>query len=66
MQQPYHRKHQLEIRRAMQSPPGGRAFLILKAVVDVTERAAVVALDQRWIRFPVSFRQFKWQQFGKA
>jgi hypothetical protein len=50
----------------MQSPPGGKAFSILKAVMHVTERAGVVALDQRWLRFPVSFRQLKWQQFEKA
>ena len=37
-QQPHHRKHQPEIRQAMQPPSEGRAFLILKAVVDVTGR----------------------------
>jgi hypothetical protein len=50
----------------MQPPPEGRAFSILKVVMDVMERAAMAALDQRWLIFPVSFRQSKWQQFGKA
>ena len=50
----------------MQPPPEGRAFLILKAVVDVTERAGVAALGRRWLIFPVSIRQLKWQQFGKV
>jgi hypothetical protein len=31
----------------MRRPPGGRAFLILKGVVDATERAEVVAVGRR-------------------
>jgi hypothetical protein len=50
----------------MQPPPEGRGFLILKAVTDVTERAGVAALGQRWLIFLTSFRQLKWQQFRQV
>ena len=40
-------KTPLEVRQAMQPPPKGRAFMILKGVVDATERAGVAALGQR-------------------
>ena len=46
LRQPDHRKRQLEVRQAMQPPPRGRPFLILKAALDATERAGVAALGQ--------------------
>ncbi|HUY13402.1 MAG TPA: hypothetical protein VMX16_07205 [Terriglobia bacterium] len=47
VQQQDHRKHELEVRQALQLRPGGRAFSILNTAVDATERAEVAALGQR-------------------
>jgi len=45
--QPGRRKQELEVQQAARILPAGRAFLILKAVVDVMGRAEVEVLGQR-------------------
>ena len=47
LRQPEHRRRQLEVRQAVRPLPGEKVFSILKAALDVMERAGPAALGQR-------------------